>query len=201
MLPTEILSNEHRVIEKVLTCLDRIAGQAEATGRLEAEPAKDAIAFFRNFADRCHHNKEEVHLFPAMEAHGFPRESGPTGVMLYEHDEGRRHVRGMDESVEAAAAGDAKAVEAFCGHARAYIDLLQSHIEKEDHCLYSMANQAFSDEDQQRLLRAFEHVESDEMGAGTHDKYLGIARALCDRYGVPQVAAAAGGCCGCHCGH
>mgnify|MGYP000753666721 CR=1 FL=1 len=44
----------------------------------------EAVDFFRMFADRCHHAKEENHLFPAMEAKGMPREGGPTGVMLYE---------------------------------------------------------------------------------------------------------------------
>ena len=40
-----------------------------------------------------------------MEAKGFPREGGPTGVMLHEHELGRAHVRGMDEAIELAAAG------------------------------------------------------------------------------------------------
>ena len=67
MKPTEILSSEHRVIEGVLDCLEAMVGQAKAAGRLEPQPAKDAVAFFRDFADRCHHGKEEAHLFPALE--------------------------------------------------------------------------------------------------------------------------------------
>ena len=93
MKPTEILSGEHRVIEQVLTCLERIAEQCAAEGRLDRTSAEQALEFFRNFADRCHHGKEEVHLFPALEAKGFPRDGGPTGVMLHEHDQGRAHVR------------------------------------------------------------------------------------------------------------
>ena len=73
MKPTEILSNEHRVIEQVLAALEAIVRDAKSAARLDEPSARDAVAFFRNFADRCHHGKEEVHLFPALEAKGFPR--------------------------------------------------------------------------------------------------------------------------------
>jgi hemerythrin-like domain-containing protein len=84
MRATEILTHEHRVIEQVLGCLEAMGAEARAAGRLDGAAAQDAVAFFRNFADRCHHGKEEVHLFPALEAKGFPRDGGPTGVMLDE---------------------------------------------------------------------------------------------------------------------
>jgi hemerythrin-like domain-containing protein len=187
--PTDILSSEHRVIEQVLECLGKLVEQSESGGKLEPKPARNAVSFFRDFADRCHHAKEETHLFPAMEAKGFPREGGPTGVMVYEHNLARGHVRKMDESIEAASEGDPAALGRFIHHARAYGDLLRNHIEKEDHCLYTMANQAFSEEDQQELLDAFEKVEAEEIGAGVHEKYLRIADELADRFGAPRASA------------
>jgi hemerythrin-like domain-containing protein len=198
MRPTEILSNEHRVIEQVLDCLEIIARRGQAQGRLDGPSAADAVEFFRNFADRCHHGKEEAHLFPAMEAKGFPRDGGPTGVMLHEHEEGRAHVRGMAEAIDSAAAGDPTALEQFVRHARGYIDLLREHIRKEDHCLFSMANQAFTDDDQQSLLEAFERVEHEHMGAGTHERFLQIAEDLAERFGVPRAAHSGVSC---SCGH
>jgi hemerythrin-like domain-containing protein len=198
MKPTDILSHEHRVIEQVLTCLEKMAERGEAGGKLDRQSAQDAVEFFRHFADRCHHAKEEAHLFPAMEAKGFSREGGPTGVMIYEHELARAHVRAMGEAVQAASAGDAPALKQFSQHARSYIALLRQHIEKEDHCLYAMANQAFSEEDQQRLLATFEKVEREELGSGTHEKFLEIANELADRFGVPHVVAAdAAGHCAC----
>jgi hemerythrin-like domain-containing protein len=202
MKATEILKSEHRIIEQVLACLERMVEQVESGGALEEEHARSAVDFFRNFADRCHHGKEEVHLFPAMEARGFPRNGGPTGVMLHEHDLGRSYVRGMDQAIPGAAAGDARAQEQFVGHARAYIELLRQHIEKEDHCLFGMADQAMRAEDQQALLAAFERVEAEEMGAGTHEKYLGVADQLADHYGVARALVdAEGRSRRCGCGH
>ncbi len=197
MKPSDLLSNEHRVIEQVLNCLEKLADQATASGRIDAASAGEVIDFFRNFADRCHHGKEETHFFPAMEAKGFPRDGGPTGVMLYEHEQGRRLVSGMADAV--AAAEDLSAAARFAEHAHNYIDMLREHIQKEDHCLYSMANDAFTEDDQRRLLDAFAKTESEHMGTGVHERYIELANALAQRFGVPLAAPSGEGhphCCG-----
>ena len=75
----------------------------------------------------------------------------------------------------------------FIRNAREYIDLLRDHIRKEDHCLFAMANNAFTEQDQQTLLAAFENVEAKEIGPGVHDKYLKIADDLAKHYGVALV--------------
>lgn len=187
MKPTDILQSEHRVIEQVLECLQCMTIEAEQQRRLDAEPAREAIAFLRTFADGCHHAKEEDHLFPAMEARGFPRNGGPTGVMLHEHELGRQHIRGMDDAVEGAAGGDRQALSTFVDHARAYIELLRQHIQKEDHCLFAMADQVLSDQDNAEILSRFDHLEEADMGSGTHAKFLQIADRLAERYGVAKL--------------
>ena len=159
MKPTEILSGEHRIIEQVLASLEAIAREAKATGRLDPQPARDAVAFLRNFADCCHHGKEEAHLFPALEAKGFPREGGPTGVMLREHELGRAHVRAMDENIQPAADGETAALGRFLEHADAYVSLLREHIYKEDHVLFPLADRTLDESDQRALLAAFGKVE------------------------------------------
>ena len=189
MKPTEILSSEHRVIEQVLVCLDQIIANAERTGKLDKDSATDAVNFFRTFADQCHHGKEEAHLFPAMEAKGFSRESGPTGVMRAEHEQGRACVRQMREAIATGA------VQPFAAAGRRYSELLRQHIQKEDHCLFGMADNAFSAAEQAALLAKFEKVEAEEMGAGTHEKFLGIAEALAKKFGVAMQTGREHACC------
>ncbi len=199
MNASEILRNEHRVIERVLDVLQRIAERVELGNALDVDSARQAIAFFRGFADRCHHAKEEEHFFPAMESKGFPRHGGPTGVMLYEHQRGRECIAGMDQALGAVAAGEAGAAERFVRHARDYIDLLRQHIMKEDSCLFAMADQAFTAEDQNRLLEGFARAEAEKNEPGAHEAFLRSAEELAARYGLPAPAAAHGGhvhCCG-----
>jgi hemerythrin-like domain-containing protein len=198
VLPTEILNLEHRVIEQVLTCLEKIADCCATEGRLNQADAEQALDFFRTFADRCHHHKEENHLFRMLEAKGFSRQNGPTCVMLGEHELGRLHVRAMATAAPKAAAGDAAAVDHFLVQAAAYVRLLRDHIHKEDDCLFPMADRALTAQEQYDLLDAFAHVEEDELHAETHERYLRLADELADRYGVPHAFAECGhGACGC----
>ncbi|MHB1036064.1 MAG: hemerythrin domain-containing protein [Pirellulales bacterium] len=187
MKATEILMNEHRVIEPVLNALEEIVSRGLSQGRLDQQSASDAVAFFRDFVDRCHHAKEEEHLFKAVELYGFSGECGPTKIMRYEHELGRAHVRAMDEALPAASAGDPAALARFADHARGYVELLREHIRKEDHCLFPMADQVLDAPHQAALLAAFDKVETEEMGAGMHEAFHKIADDLAARFHVPQA--------------
>jgi hemerythrin-like domain-containing protein len=196
MKPTEILMNEHRVIEQVLDCLDAIVAECERTDRLAEEPARQAIDFFRTFADRCHHGKEENQLFPMMEARGYSPHAGPTEVMRIEHREGRALLGEMDAAIPGAVVGERADCSRFRTSARTYGLLLRQHIEKEDQCLFPMADRALRDEDQVELARRFDQVEHTEIGEDVHERYLEIADALSTRYGVCRAGAKTCGCSG-----
>lgn len=196
--PTEVLKNEHRVIELVLDCLDAMAARCEAEGRLDGDSAREAIDFFRTFADRCHHAKEENQLFPLMEARGFDANAGPTAVMRHEHVEGRAHVAAMERAVPGASVGDPAERARWIEAARAYSFMLREHIEKEDHCLFPMADQGLLATDVARLADEFARVEREEIGPGVHERYVALADALAERFGVSTAGVpAAARTCGC----
>jgi hemerythrin-like domain-containing protein len=172
---TALLSDEHRVIERVLAALERLT-EKPATESLELW--KKALDFIRHFSDQCHHFKEEKVLFPAMEAHGIPNEGGPIGMMLLEHEEGRSYVRAMFDALSKIAADDQNAQAALFQNAKQYLRLLREHIQKEDDILFRMADEVIPDNEQRQLLKNFEAHEAEEMGAGVHEKYLQIAAEL-----------------------
>jgi hemerythrin-like domain-containing protein len=198
MLATEMLMNEHRVIERVLDCLERMAEIAEETNKVDAASARQALDFFAVFADQCHHRKEEEHLFPLMEARGFRHEDSAVGCLLDEHSIGRRHVRAIAAALDALHAGCPSAAHDFADRARAYVAFLREHIAKEDAHLFPMANRVFGAGDRQLLLDAFDDVEQEHAHAGTHEKYLQLADTLAERFQVGRTALLT---CGCGCGH
>ncbi|UCF67904.1 MAG: hemerythrin domain-containing protein [Acidobacteriota bacterium] len=190
MRPTRILEQEHRVIEQVLDGLQAMADRCQAEARLDAGVARDAIDFLRHFADGSHHAKEEAQLFPMMQRRGFPIDVGPIAVMLAEHEHGRALIRQMERAIDGAAAGESDACAAFVQHARGYIAMLREHIEKEDHCLFPMADEALTADDQNELAQSFQRVENDEIGAGVHEKYRRMAERLVGEYGVAAAGRA-----------
>ena len=82
MKPTELLSQEHKIILKVLDVAEREAAQMQKSGRANAWTIEKMLDFFQNFVDKCHHAKEERYLFIKMEERGIPRAGGPLGQML-----------------------------------------------------------------------------------------------------------------------
>ena len=197
MKPTEILSSEHRVIEVAIDCLEQISSKALSDKRLDQEAAKQVVDFIRNFADRCHHGKEENQLFVMLKEKGMSSDGGPVGQMLFEHEQGRAFVKGMADSIPEAATGSADALSRFSQNAQGYVQLLRAHIKKEDLVLFPMAERLLTEDDEQSLLNAFDKVESEHMGHGTHDKYLRLAENLAEKFGVSKEGLALGHSCGC----
>jgi len=172
--PTQILSDEHRVIERVLGAIEKL-GKGPVVA---LEPWKKVLEFIRGFADQCHHFKEEKVLFPAMEEHGIPSEGGPIGMMLIEHEEGRSYVRSMAAALTLIEAANEAAKASLLSSAQAYCRLLREHIQKEDEVLFRMADEVIPSDEQKKLSAAFAQHEAEEMGAGAHEKYLKIAAEL-----------------------
>jgi hemerythrin-like domain-containing protein len=196
MSPIETLMSEHRVIRQVLSCLEVIIANSEREERLDGKAGRDVTSFLQEFADRCHHSKEEEKLFPMLESRGMPAEGGPTSVMRMEHEQGRDLVKQMIASLEGAANGATPDLQAFGDAGRQFIVLLRSHTDKEDNVLFPMSQQILGPEGIEELSTQFREAEA-QMDAGVHEKYLKVAQALADRYEVDSQATAQASHLGC----
>lgn len=175
MTPTETLKHEHQIILLGLGAVEREMRQIQAGGSVDEERTRQMIDFIQNFADRCHHAKEEKLLFARMEERGMPVDGGPIGVMLQEHDDGRRMVRAAAAALPGASVGDAGARTTLATNLLGFVRLLRVHIDKEDKILYPMADQILTAADQTELAASFDRVEAEEMGEGTHERYHQLA--------------------------
>lgn len=181
MKATDILMDEHRVIERFLGTMERAVRRLENGQVVPPAFLLQAADFIQGFADGCHHQKEEGVLFKAMEKAGLSSQSGPVAVMLAEHELGRTYTRGMREAALAMEAGDTKAWELAAEYARSYVNLLRQHIAKEDQILFPLAGRVIPLESQAQLTDDFEHIEHEETGEGVHERFLALAQALEDQ--------------------
>lgn len=183
MKATDILIVEHRIISKVLQCLERFARSIKEDREIDTDTAAEFLDFFKNFADGCHHAKEEDRLFPLMEQFGFPQENGPTGVMNMEHLAGRRLIKRMTDAVYLASVGDTLGFEAFYENSIDFIQLLSQHIDKENSVLFPMANMTFNKETQTCLLNEFRDIE-EAAGGERQTMYTALAKKLCAQFDI-----------------
>jgi hemerythrin-like domain-containing protein len=184
MEATEMLMNEHRVIESMLLALQTAAQRVEQGREVRPGFFLDGTDFIKSFADGCHHQKEEGVLFKEMVAAGMPKNAGPVGDMRLEHEQGRNFTRAMREAAAKWQAGDAGARSAVIAAALSNAALLRQHIQKEDDILYPMAHQVIPSEVQARLVSDFERVEHEETGPGMHETYLALAEKLQKEMGL-----------------
>lgn len=184
MTPTEVLRHEHEIILKMLDAGEKELVNINSTNKINGDTIEKLTDFIKNFADGCHHAKEEKLLFVKLEEKGMSADSGPVAVMLMEHAQGRQYLRGINENLKPALDGNQGAVEDLKRNLHGYIYLLRNHIAKENNVLFVMADQMLNDEEQITLFKAFEKVEKEEIGEKVHEYYHNLAKEITARYAV-----------------
>ncbi len=178
MKATEILMQEHELIQDVLNSLERGAQELSTGAEVPAQFFVDAADFIRGFADDTHHKKEEGVLFKAMERYGFSPQAGPVAVMLAEHNEARRFTQGLAESAQKLKRAEKGASGDVVMYALAYVRLLRQHIMKESNILFQMADNVIPRDEQAQIEAGFQKVEREQIGPGVHEKYRALAGKL-----------------------
>ncbi|MBP2641657.1 MAG: hypothetical protein H6Q66_2608 [Firmicutes bacterium] len=175
MQATEILKEEHHGVKLSLRILDQLCAQLTAVPFEQATVYSGDLAqlidFFRIFVDKCHHAKEEEVLFPELLKEEASRTAELVQILLAEHVAGRNLVAQMAEALTSCQAGNRNAISALMEAARSYEQLLAEHIANEDQDLYPMADTMISADEQEEMAEAFEKIETERIGLGTHEKF------------------------------
>jgi hemerythrin-like domain-containing protein len=164
MKSVERLMAEHELIERGLSLLEDAIIKIEDGQALPDGFSEWIVRFFQQFADQCHHAKEEDVFFPVLKQRGIPEKGGPIGVMLYEHELGRDCVGRMREASQAKPFDSRK----FADAAKQYVPLLHEHIFKENNVLFRVAERVMSEADDADVISKFSQVEQER---GLSDQY------------------------------
>lgn len=165
----EFLVFEHEMIERALEVLKH---------ELEVLPAQEpdlfiiqrAVDFLLQFGDRIHNKKEEDVLFPLMVKRGIPAD-GPIRVMLSEHESERRILAALFNDIPLVPDMNVKERQRIKQAGIDYIDIRANHIWKENDVLFKMGLKIFSDSDGQRLVKAFEDINTEVYGPESQKQY------------------------------
>src|SRR5512145_2863858 len=152
-----LLMRDHELIERVIAAFREELASAEGPA---PELAAEFVDYFVRYADGIHNKKEENHLFPLLEQRGLPRQGGPLGVMLEEHDTGRKLLAEMGTAARAFSGGDKNALAELRQVFEAWTNLVHQHYWKENDVLYPMGRRVFSEADATRVVAGIEQVEA-----------------------------------------
>jgi len=163
------LVEDHEIIIRALKLLEYFTNRLAEGRYIDRNVFNNLLEFFRIFADRCHHGKEEKVLFPLLERLGIPREGGPIDVMLYKHNLGRNLINNLSIAIERYYKGEQDAIKDITIYIREYTELLEQHIEKENNILFSMGSLLMSIQDDRYVIEKFEEIERN---IGKHEEFI-----------------------------
>jgi hemerythrin-like domain-containing protein len=175
---TKDLIHEHEAINFGLNILEKICHRIKSGMEVDKNDLLDMVGFLKDFADKCHHGKEEQFLFESLVQTGMSREQSPVAVMLHEHDLGRALIKNMSNSLT----NFENSKSEFAGSAENYIMLLRSHIEKENNILFKIADTRLDENAQDEIYAKFEKYEKDVMGVNRHEELHKILDLLSKKY-------------------
>ncbi|BEQ13547.1 hemerythrin domain-containing protein [Desulfoferula mesophila] len=155
MQPIGPLMHEHRLIERMTDLIRKQAELVQGGAEPEAKLIADAVEFFRVYADRCHHGKEEDLLFRELSHKKLPPElSAITDELIQEHKQGRAMVKSLYEANLAhVQSGDG--AQELVGLLQKLAAFYPRHIEKEDKRFFFPIMEFFSRQEMDQMLQDF----------------------------------------------
>lgn len=178
-MATQSLKRDHDLIEKVLKATETTIQLLRNGKEIPKEFLLPVIDFSKNFTIFCHHSKEETTLFPALEETGMPRDTGPIGVMLMEHERTKEIVSRMEKRCsEYLESGNGSELISVLEE---YVDHVSQHLWKENNRLFMMAEMQLAGVRSGEVEKKLDGTERERLGELGKDRafYEELAEKLC----------------------
>ena len=157
--PTEMLKEEHQNVLQKLDALEEAIGHLDGKEGISFKLKELASFFETDFW--VHFTKEEEALFPEIERF-IPRDGGPTGMMLVEHEDLRNTNKEFQRAIHEYLGDSAgpQVAGMIQQHGTHFIGVLRQHIDKEDNILFMMADMHLDQAQIDKVVRLFHEIEN-----------------------------------------
>ena len=168
----DILIREHDVIQRVLHLLETAANLLDHRRPVPEGFQRWSVEFFRDFADRLHHAKEEQVLFPALLRRGGVSMESGIARLVADHVQNRVYVAQLREFDLA----DRTQCEQFAALAHAYVEHLRDHIFREHNEIFAAAARVLTERELLESAAACERAEEASGTRGYPEQYVPAIR-------------------------
>jgi len=168
MIPIGPLMREHRLIEHMIVLMRSEVSMIASNRQADPVFIETAVDFFRTYADRCHHGKEENILFVQLRAKSLSAHHEEiVNELLEEHRIGRQTVRDLLDANALYKSGSIAALDEIARLLNFLIGFYPAHIAKEDKSLFSPCMEYFSKRELDDMLDQFWEFDRKMI----HEKY------------------------------
>ena len=145
---------EHRLIEQILSPLEIELRYISHQRKVHPSFIYSVVDFFRTYADKYHHGKEEDILFLELKGKELvPEHQQILSELEEEHRFARRTVGELEKATEQWRKGELSELTIVADDLRKLIELYPRHIEKEDKHFFFPILDYFTKEERENLLQ------------------------------------------------
>jgi hemerythrin-like domain-containing protein len=167
--PHDLLKAEHKVIARMIKLMK---GQLDkVTEKKKADPSfiDAAVEFFTVYADKCHHDKEEnIYFYWIKRKNLSPAHKKLMSKLIAQHVFVRQTTDNLMKAKKSYVKGDEKALKEISHNIRALVNMYPEHMEQEEHQFFEPAEEYFSEEELNKMLKEFHLHDRDLL----HEKYI-----------------------------
>ena len=175
MKPIGPLMKEHRLIEKMINLLNEHQSKLSKTRKLDVNFIQIAVDFFRTYADRTHHGKEEDILFKELAGKQLAAEHKQLmKELIEEHIQARNLVSSLIIAKDSYLRGNPDSFSDIIKIMNELAAFYPPHILKEDKQFFYPCLEYFTSEEQSTMLNKF--WEFDRLLI--HEKYQKVVTEL-----------------------
>jgi hemerythrin-like domain-containing protein len=175
MKPIGPLMWEHRLIEHMVTIFDHELQNIRQTHQANTEPLLTGIDFFRTYADKTHHGKEEDILFKTLATKKLsPQHRTIMNQLIEDHKTARRTITKLDQAVHHYKNGDEATLATIQSALEDLTALYPCHIKVEDKDFFFPSMNYLSRDEQDTMLKAFHDFDCTMI----HEKYTQTVKTL-----------------------
>ena len=175
MKPIGPLMQEHRLIERMVHILEKELIKIRETGKVDSYLIFSAIDFFRVYADRTHHGKEEDILFRELsKKHLSESHKELMDTLVDDHIVARKTVGALMDANNYIVKVNKGSTKEIILHLEKLVALYVRHISTEDKEFFYPCLEYFSKEEQDDILHVFWEFDRKMI----HEKYTQIVSNL-----------------------
>jgi hemerythrin-like domain-containing protein len=166
---------EHRLIERMLSIIEKALVQIEATHKVDPVFVDTAVDFIRMYADRTHHGKEEDILFRDLSQRTLSaKDERVMKELIDEHIFARSTTKALIEANTRYRNGSESAITDIVDRLQTLVEFYPKHIEKEDKIFFPASKAYFTDEEDQTMLAEFWEFDRKMI----HERYKSVVDGL-----------------------
>lgn len=160
MLPIGQLMIEHRLIERIITQIKNIIMKAQASKSIDINIISQITDFIRNYADKCHHGKEEDILFKDLNKKKISQEHKKIiEELIRDHVYGRELLFNLTGAANDYMNGHTVSFEKIIESLKNIIKFYPEHIKKEEKSFFMSCMKYYSDIEKQEMLTKFNEFD------------------------------------------